>query len=846
MVDPMNEGGSPSDLERENSELRRRIDELEARLKADDGSASPSVIVDGGFPADHDLYRQLFENAKIGLLRTRREDGKILACNDRAAQLLGFPNREALGDKLRLAEHYVDPLDRERLLEELAERGVVRGYEARFRRTDGREVWLRISVEWIEDQQWIEGIIEDVTDRKRAEIALTNSEERLRAIFETARDYVFVKDRDLRYTHVNPALARLFNTSVSSLIGITDEQLFDFEVARRVRRADEKVLAGEIVEQSNPSRVNGVECVFHTVKVPLRNDQGEVIGLCGIARDITELKRTERVELVMAAILQAAVSDMDLRALIARIRELLQELIDTNNFFVALYDTQTGCYSFPHYADEFDELERFEPEPLPQSLTDYVRRTGEPLFANQETFRELEAAGAVGLVGTDSQQWLGVPLTTEDGVIGVVVVQSYGEAELYSTKDLELLCYAARTISIAVERKRIDEERRELAARMLRSQKWESLGTFAGGISHEFNNLLQSILGSSGLAAQMIPAESPIHTQLRVIERAAHHAAELTSQMLAYAGKGRFIVEDLDLSAEVEEAVRFLPVELAKEGALHLELDRNLPPISADAAEIRQMVANILTNAMEATGDTGAIITVKTGVERRSRAQLEAAILGEDLQPGSYAVLEVSDTGSGMGPEVLAKIFDPFYSTKFTGRGLGLAAVLGIVRANGGAIRVESSPGSGTAVRVYLPTGHEPALSTSRPKIEAASAKTPATVMVVDDDEGIRSLCCEMLEQAGFVVVAAADGVVAVELLRGAPDSVDAVLLDMTMPRMSGVETFAALTEIRPDLAVIVASGYSEQDAGATFHGNGPAAYLQKPYRLKDLLLALERIGIRA
>jgi len=846
MVENLTEHERLLDLERENSELKRRVAELEVRSRAGAGTVSQSIAVGGGFTADVDLYRQLFDNAKIGLLRTRFEDGKVLACNDRAAQLLGFEDCQAMGDDLCLADHYVDPDDRHHLLGMLKEDGVVRGYEARFRRIDGSEVWLRISVEWMEAEHWIEGIIEDVTDRKRAEIALRDSEERLRAIFETARDYVFVKDHRLRYTHVNPALADLFKTTVPDLIGITDEKLFDAEVAERVRMSDERVLAGEIVDESNISRINGVEHVFHSVKVPLRDVHGDIVGLCGIARDITELKRSEDVERVMASILQAAVSDVDLRTLIAGIRESLRGLINTANFYVALYDPQTECYSFPYYADEYDELERFEPEPLPQSLTDYVRRTGRPLFGNQEVFRELESRGDVGLVGTDSQQWLGVPLITDDGVCGVVVVQSYTDANLYTAKDLDLLSYAGRTIAIAVERKRIEEERRELAARVLRSQKMESLGTFAGGISHEFNNLLQSILGSSSLAEQMLPEGSPIHTQLRMIERAAHHAAELTSQMRAYAGRGRFIAEDLDLSAETEEAAKFLPSQLVREGALRLELDRNLPPISADAAEIRQMVTSILTNAFEASNETGGDVTVTTSLEHRSREQLESSILGEDLQPGSYVVLEVSDSGRGMGPEILAKVFDPFFSTKFTGRGLGMAAVLGIVRANQGAIRVESNPGSGTTVRVYLPTSEAaPGSAVVSPENDTATAGKPTTIMVVDDDDAIRDLCREMLEQAGFHVVTAADGVVAVELLRQSPSTVDAVLLDMTMPRLSGVETFRALVEIRPDLPVIVASGYSEQDAGATFQGSGPSGYLQKPYRLKELVSALERIGVQ-
>jgi len=370
----------------------------------------------------------------------------------------------------------------------------------------------------------------------------------------------------------------------------------------------------------------------------------------------------------------------------------------------------------------------------------------------------------------------------------------------------------------------------------------ESLGVLAGGIAHEFNNLLQGILGASGLASQLLPADSPVHQQIAAIETAADSAARLTRQMLAYAGKGRFIVGDVDLSAEIEQTVRSLAGSLPSSAELCLDLQSDLPPITADASEIRQMVSNLVINAAEALGEGGGSVLVRTTVEPCDRAMLARSVLGEELAPGRYVVLEVSDSGSGMNPDTVSRIFDPFFSTKFTGRGLGLAAVAGIVRTNGGAILIDSELGRGTKVRVLLPIcGEPPQLANPAAANHAGTARS-LTVLVVDDDDVIRSLTRDMLEQSGFKVICAEDGMAAVERLRADPFRVDAVLLDMTMPKLSGEETYRLMLEVRSDVPVIVASGYSEQDAMDRFRGPRPAGYLQKPYRIADLKVTIAQV----
>jgi len=674
----------------------------------------------------------------------------------------------------------------------------------------------------------------------QTEIALRETEERFSAIFESARDCIFVKDLDLRYTHVNPAMGRLFGRDVAELIGVTDEELFDKSTVARVRESDRSVLAGAVQEAVNTSVIDGVEHIFHTVKVPLRDVNGRVTGLCGIARDISDLQRAEQVERVLGGILKAAAGSGDLKTLISRIRELLGTLIDTANFYVALYDESSGHYSFPYYADKYDSLEEYE-QPLPKSLTDYVRRSGQPVLADRDVFAELIGTDDVGLVGTDSELWLGAPLTTDRGVIGVVAVQSYHDSSLYSQKDLELLDYAAGTISIAVERKRADERRRALETKVLQNQKLESLGVLAGGIAHEFNNLLQGILGGTGLAAQLLSPSSPVQRQLDLIEKAANDAAQLTRQMLAYSGKSGLMVEDLDLARLIDEMRDLIDASVGEGVEVRTELDRSLPLITADEAEVQQVVMNLVGNASEAIGDDEGVVTIAAHVVGCDRNMLADTFLSEDLPEGTYVQLEVADTGCGMDPRTQAKIFDPFFSTKFAGRGLGLAAVLGIVRGIRGALQVESAPGRGSTIRVLIPSRVERPAESQGVDASAVRRDGVETVLVVDDDEVVRSLTRQMLEESGYAVVTATDGLQAVEVFNESSKMIDLVLLDMTMPHMDGHATFEKLREVRADIPVVVSTGYNEQDALDRFRGARPSGFLQKPYRMSELVDAVKK-----
>jgi two-component system cell cycle sensor histidine kinase/response regulator CckA len=387
------------------------------------------------------------------------------------------------------------------------------------------------------------------------------------------------------------------------------------------------------------------------------------------------------------------------------------------------------------------------------------------------------------------------------------------------------------------ERKRAEEERRKLEQQVMQAQKLESLGVLAGGIAHDFNNLLTSILGNADLALGEVSPQAPAREHVRDIIRASRRAAELCRQMLAYSGKGHFVVQALSINEVVEEMTQLLSVSISKKVELRFELAARLPAVRGDATQLRQVVMNLITNASEAIGDQSGVITLSTGVTDCDERCLESvAGGGRRLAIGRYVFLEVTDTGHGMDSETLSRIFDPFFTTKFTGRGLGLAAVLGIVRGHQGGVRVQSEPGKGTSFRMLLPVGDSASEKLRRPTPSPENWRGRGWVLLVDDEEMIRGVARRMLEKSGFSVITAADGFAAIEMFKKHRERIRLVLLDMTMPRMDGESCLRELRQIDPGVRVIMTSGFNEQDIVGRFVGEGPAGFVQKPFTRGELL----------
>jgi PAS domain S-box-containing protein len=385
-------------------------------------------------------------------------------------------------------------------------------------------------------------------------------------------------------------------------------------------------------------------------------------------------------------------------------------------------------------------------------------------------------------------------------------------------------------------------------------QKLESIGVLAGGIAHDFNNLLHVVLGNADIALSNLTKGSPAREPLEEVVRATLRAADLTRQLLAYSGKGAFVVRHLDLSTEVREMATLLRTGISKQATLAWELSSTLPAVSADPTQIRQIVMNLITNASDALGENGGTITLRTGVtelEELEDQRFGVPVEGDgsaEVAKGPFVFLEVGDTGGGMTPDTLSRIFDPFFSTKFTGRGLGLAAVMGIVRSHHGLIRVRTAPGEGTAFRVLFPSVAGDARKPARPTGERSDWQGSGTILVVDDEEGVREVAERILQEIGFQTIGAADGRRALEIMEDAGDGVTAVLLDLSMPRMGGAETFRRLRTLRPQLPILMMSGYTEQVVAPQFTGSGPGitGFLQKPFLAEDLIAVLRRFAENA
>jgi len=373
-------------------------------------------------------------------------------------------------------------------------------------------------------------------------------------------------------------------------------------------------------------------------------------------------------------------------------------------------------------------------------------------------------------------------------------------------------------------------ERKRLEEKLMHTQKLESLGVLAGGIAHDFNNLLVTILGNASLAKSLLGADPALLPLLDEIELGARRAAELTHQMLEYAGQGKFKLQPLDLPEAAREMAGLLRATIPPNVALHYQVQEGLRPIEADPTQIRQVIMNLITNAAESMAERSGRIVIAVEQMQISAQDLEE-YPGHAATPGRFLCLDVTDQGSGMDDDTRRRMFDPFFTTKFKGRGLGMAAVLGIVRGHGGAIRTESQKGVGTRVRVLLPAKDEGA-----PEITRGTASR-GTVLVVDDDSGVQLVVRRALTAKGYGVIVASSGADALRLFEQHGSTLDLIVMDVTMPHMSGIEALRRIRATGSDVPALLSSGFSVEligDDSPNFF-----AYLQKPYDMQQLLNAV-------
>ncbi len=398
------------------------------------------------------------------------------------------------------------------------------------------------------------------------------------------------------------------------------------------------------------------------------------------------------------------------------------------------------------------------------------------------------------------------------------MIKPFEERELYAM--LETALYKAKA----------EQQRARLEVRLRQAEKAEGLRVMAGSIAHNFNNMLQAALNYLEMAHEELPAGSGVEKSVQGAVDSVVRAAEMSTRMLRYVGQGETAKRDTNLSKLVEDASDLLRSSMRGEISLSMDLAHEDAAVHADPGQVHQVIVHLFNNAVEAVGDEPGTVTIATRVVALNRGELEDAFLHEDLPAGDYAVLEVTDTGCGIDQETSAKVFDPFFSTKFTGRGLGLADALGIVRGHGGSIAIDSEPGKGTIIRVLFPVVERIEAVVAQKPASVDDRQRPATILVVEDEDVLRRAETRMLERAGYTVMPAADGRDAVEIFRRHAGEIDCVLLDLTMPRMDGEACFEALRRISSDVRVVLSSGYRESDISPRFADKDLAGFIHKPF----------------
>jgi PAS domain S-box-containing protein len=514
---------------------------------------------------------------------------------------------------------------------------------------------------------------------------------------------------------------------------------------------------------------------------------------------------------------------------------------------VNLYDADTGRHSSGSEICPIDYPEYFEAISIGLCVDAHDARVDPRTRAFRETL--LEPLGITSLLDS--------AIRISGTVEGIICFEHTGPARVWTEDEVGFASQVADQLAKAIVHSRMrqeEEHRRKLETRFQQMQKLESLGIMAGGIAHDFNNLLLTIIGNLEMSLAELSGDTPARQGLEESRKASLLAADLCGQMLAYSGKGHFIVSAISLADIAREMVSLLETSITKRADLRLICPDELPPVMGDSAQLRQILLNLILNAADAVAGRSGLIDIRIGTRECDDTFFEETMLKDPLAAGTYVELEVRDNGCGMDEQTQLRIFDPFFTTKFTGRGLGLAAVLGIVRGHRGAILIDSEVGRGTSFRILLPIATVATLEQSNVSRRAPGTApiTPAlqenvTVLLVDDDDGVRTTISRQLMRLGYHVISAADGFEALDLVerslelqdRGSRDAIDLVLLDLTMPRMDGAETFDKLHAIAPDLPVVLCSGYSDEELRTRFEGKAIAGYLCKPFEIRVLRTAV-------
>jgi PAS domain S-box-containing protein len=622
-----------------------------------------------------------------------------------------------------------------------------------------------------------------MTEHLRSE--LRRSQAYLRGVIDGMPGLVAYVDRSYTYLFVNAGYSKWMGRPVEELEGTRIVELLGPEAMREEEPWLERAFAGEQV--CFERRLPCVDMV-REVRVqyaPQRGPGGEVEGVISLVMDITEQKHSESMFRRIVEMASEGIWMVDPEGATTFVNPRMQELL--------------GCEEKDFIGRRWYEF--IHPDDRERGLKGFAQRKQGDRAPRE--FRMVRADG--------SPVWLDFTGTTIRDAAGALT------GVLAMCTDI-------------TERKLAQEQ-------VQQTQKLESLGVLAGGIAHDFNNLLVGILGNASLAADLVEGSSPAQAMLADLTAAAERAAKLTRQLLAYAGRDQRRIGAVSLDTVVSELIPLLHASIPRTVNLQLRLEGGLPLVEGDEGQIQQIVMNLVINAAEsiAEGKPG-LVSVSTEQRQPSVSEQQRAVIPMAAGDGKYVVLTVADSGCGMDSATQARIFDPFFTTKFAGRGLGLSAVLGIIKAHGGTLILETAPGKGTTFRVFFRA------SVRKPTVPVVVEKAPetstGTILVVDDEATVRNLARRTLEFSGYDVIAVNDGAQAIEAVMRHPE-IEAVLLDLAMPNMTGDQAAPEIRKARPGIRILLSSGYAEQEARERFRDVRLDGFLQKPYTARALVRGL-------
>jgi PAS domain S-box-containing protein len=775
--------------------------------------------------------------------------GRFTYVNQICHTLLGYAEQEVVG-KMHFYDFHPEQGREEfrrSAMEVFARRGTFVGFYNQIVGKDGKlHELLTNGVPIIAENGELlgyRGSDRDITELRRTEAALAAEANRRRVLFEQSRDGIVVLDTTGKVFESNRRFADMLGYPVEELCQL---HVWDWDV----RWTREQLLdmigalgsAGDHFETRHRRKDGSCYDTEISTSATVLGDEKLVLCIC---RDITRRLRSETLlrarlrlsEIAKQGTLQALVQfALDSAELLTGSCIGFFHFIDPDQETVTLQTWSTNTLLKMCQAEGAD---RHYPVAKAGVWADCMQTRAAVIHNDYASLphKSVLPEGHAPLI-----RELTFPLLRDGRVVAILGVGN--KVVDYAQDDVEVVQQLASMLMDLVARKQAEDDRHQMELQLLHTQKLESLGILAGGIAHDFNNILAGIRGYADLVLTELAPATTIFQRVEEIRTATRRAADLTRQILTYAGKGPFRPEALDVSHVVGDMRRMLEVAVSKKATLDYDLAAELPATQADASQIRQVLMNLVANASEALGENAGRISITTRAVKSDADIKVDSVFGLRLPAGQYVALEVTDNGSGMEEASLRRIFDPFFTTKFAGRGLGLATVQGIVRSHHGAVLVSSRPGRGSTFCVLLPATE--GVRAPGPVTPAASAEHPArqgsgTVLVVDDEESVRKSTEAMLVCRGFDVLTAGDGEEALDMFRRNRERIVCVLLDLTMPKMSGAEVLAELRRMAPEVRVILTSGYPEEETMRRVAGQRVLGFVQKPSPIDEMIVRLQK-----